>query len=69
MRKIAHDPTDAELDAIDLAMSVMNAAGVRIMPGPVLAIPEGRLTPEIRAAIRTLGMGDLELVTLPEVDS
>ncbi|MBM3763272.1 MAG: hypothetical protein FJW36_23905 [Acidobacteria bacterium] len=57
-------PTEAELDAIDRAMELLNNRGARILPGPVLGIPEGRITPEIRAAILTLGMGDLPLVSL-----
>lgn len=62
-------PSEAELDAIDAAMTVMNAAGARILPGPVLAIPAGMLTGEVRWAVRALGMVDLALVTLPEVES
>jgi len=57
-------PTEAELDAIDRAMELLNNCGARILPGPVLGIPSGRLTAEIRAAVATLGMADLPLVSL-----
>lgn len=58
------DPIDEEQNIIDAAMSLLNNCGARILPGPVLGIPSGRLTAEIRAAVATLGMGDLPLVTL-----
>jgi len=58
------EPTEAELNIIDTAMSLLNNCGARILPGPVLGIPSGRLTAEIRAAVATLNMGDLPLVTL-----
>lgn len=52
---------------IDRAMNVMNVAGTRIIPGPCVAVPAGRLTGEVLAAVRELGMANLPLVTLPEL--
>jgi hypothetical protein len=46
-------------------MEVMNRAGARILPEHCLGIPQGRLTGEVRAAIRTLGMEGLPVVLIP----
>jgi hypothetical protein len=58
-------PISGSSTETDLAMDLLNEAGARILPEHALAIPEGRLSTEIRWAIRALGMQDLELVLIP----
>jgi hypothetical protein len=65
--KIAPCPTGEEQNRIDAAMDLLNDCGARILPGPCVAVPAGRLTPEVRAAIKALRLDNLSLVLLPEV--